>query len=157
MKKPNKFLFFLLTFFLFAGVNFYLSNIISHKLLQGWHFSNSLINIVYIENTGAAFSIMQNSTKFLIILSVIALLAIFYYIVKHLETVQPKVIFFLSLLASGIFGNLYERLFFGHVRDFFDLVFINFPIFNLSDIFINIGVLGIIILILLTKKPIKIL
>ncbi len=45
----------------------------------------------------------------------------------------------------------------GFVRDFFELTFISFPIFNVSDIFINIGVFGIIVLILLSKKPIKIL
>jgi len=58
-------------------------------------------------------------------------------------------------LLAGILGNLYERIALGYVRDFFDLAFVNFPIFNISDIFINIGVLGIIILILLDKKPIK--
>lgn len=157
MRKTNKFVYFSVMFSFFTCFNFYFSNLIYYKLIQGWHFSNSLINIIYVENTGAAFSIMQNATKFLIFLSIIALIGIFYYIVKHLEILHMKEIFFLSVLISGILGNLSERLFLGHVRDFFDLAFINFPIFNISDIFINIGVLGIIILILLTKKSIKIL
>ena len=157
MKKISKFKYFLTTFLFFMCFNFYFSNLVSYKLAQGWHFSNSLVRIIYVENTGAAFSILQNSTIFLIILSVIAFLAIIYYIIKNLEAVEVKEIFFLSFLISGILGNLSERLILGHVRDFFDLTFVNFPIFNISDIFINIGVLGIIILILLTKKPIKIL
>lgn len=142
-------------FLFFTGFNLYFSNLFSQKLAQGWHFSSSLINMIYVENTGAAFSILQNSTNFLIFISIIAILGIFYYIIKHSETIYIKEILFLSFLTAGILGNLYERLFFGYVRDFFDLAFVNFPIFNISDIFINIGVIGIIILILLTRKPIK--
>lgn len=157
MRTLNKLKYFILSFLFFTCFNFYFSNLISHKLINGWHFSNSLVHIIYVENTGAAFSILQHSTNFLIILSIIAFLAIFYYIIKNSEAVEGKEIFFLSFLTAGILGNLYERLFLGYVRDFFDLAFINFPIFNISDVFINIGVLGIIILILLTKKPIKLL
>lgn len=157
MKKVNKFVYFSIMFSFFTCLNFYFSNLISYKLNNGWQFSNSLINMIYVENTGAAFSIMQNSTKFLIVLSIAALIAIFYYLIKNIENIYIKGLLFLSILTSGILGNLIERLFYGCVRDFFELKFINFPIFNISDIFINIGVLGIIVLILLTKKPIKIL
>lgn len=157
MKKKNKFRLFLSIFSFLATTNYYFSNLITHKLLQGWNFESSLVNIIYMENTGAAFSLMQNSTKFLIFLSIMALIAMFYYIIKHLETLEIKEVLFLSFLTSGILGNLYERIYLGYVRDFFDLAFSNFPVFNISDIYINIGVLGIIILILLSKKPIKIL
>jgi len=157
MKKLSNFIYFCVTFLLLTFSNIYFSNLITNKLAQGWQFSNSLMNIVYAENTGAAFSIMQNSTKFLIILSIFALLTIFYYITKNLKTIKMKELLFLAFLTSGIVGNLSERLFLGHVRDFFDLTFMNFPVFNISDIFINIGVLGIIVLILLTKKQIKLL
>lgn len=157
MSKLNKFIYFTVIFSFFVYLNYFLSNLISYKLIHGWKFSGFLLNIIYAENTGAAFSIMQNSTKFLIVLSLIAFFAILYYLIKNLDIVSAKGIFFLSILTSGIVGNLIERLVFGYVRDFFELNFINFPIFNISDIFINIGVLGIIILILLTKKSIKIL
>lgn len=155
MKKVSKFAYFLVTLLFFAGLNFYFTNLISYKLSHGWHFSNTLFRMTYMENTGAAFSIMQHSTNFLIILSAIALLGLFYYIIRNIEDILMKEIFFLSFMLAGILGNLSERLLLGYVRDFFDLIFINFPIFNISDIFINIGVLGIVILILLTKKPIK--
>lgn len=139
--------------FFLTFLNFYFSNLIANKLLNGWHFSTSLFKIIYIENTGAAFSILQNSTMVLIIFSIIALLGILYYSIKHLDRIDIKVFLFMSFLMSGIIGNLYERIHLGYVRDFFDLIFVNFPIFNISDIFINIGVVGIIILILLMKKP----
>lgn len=155
MRKLNNFSCFSVTFLFFTCLNFYFSNLIVQKLAHGWHFSNSLIHLISVKNTGAAFSLMQHSTNSLIILSVIAILAIFYYLTKSLNKIQMTEILFLSFLTSGIVGNLHERLFFGYVRDFFDLTFINFPIFNISDIFINIGVLGIIILILVEKKSIE--
>jgi len=46
---------------------------------------------------------------------------------------------------------LYERIYFGYVRDFFKLNFINFPVFNISDIFINISVILLIIIIIKNK------
>ena len=55
------------------------------------------------------------------------------------------------MLVSGIFCNLYERICFGYVRDFFKFNFIEFPVFNISDIFINISVLAIIVIILKNK------
>lgn len=161
MKKVSKFIYFLTTLAFFIAVDFYLSNLIIFKVATGWanewNASNKFINLVAVNNTGAAFSIMQNSTKFLIVLSIIAILLTIYYIIKNIETLFVKEILCISILLAGISGNLYERLFFGYVRDFFDLTFINFPIFNVSDVFINIGVFAIIILIILTKKPIKLL
>lgn len=155
MKKLSNFVYLAVTFLFFTFVNLYFSNLIASKLLSGWSFSNNLVRITYAENTGAAFSIMQHSTGSLIILSITALFVVFYYFIRNVENIYKKEIFFMSFLLAGICGNLYERIFLGHVRDFFDLAFINFPIFNVSDIFINIGVIGIIVLILLSKKPIK--
>lgn len=155
MKKHNNLIYFFVTLIFFTLTNFYLSNLIINDISNGNNLSNALMKVVYIENTGAAFSILQNSTNLLIGLSVLGMLAIFYYVFKHLEKTNMKELFFISILAAGILGNLYERVAFGHVRDFFDLTFINFPIFNVSDIFINIGVFGIIILILLNKTITK--
>lgn len=156
MKKLSNLFYFVITFFSLTFVNIYSSHLIYFKLLQGWHFENSIFKIVYIENTGAAFSLMQNYTKVLISLSFVALFVMFYYIIRNINSFKFKDILFWSFLISGIIGNLYERFCFGYVRDYFDLSFISFPIFNISDIFINIGVFGIIILILLSKKSFKI-
>jgi signal peptidase II len=52
-----------------------------------------------------------------------------------------------AMLASGVICNTYERISFGFVRDFINLKFIEFPVFNISDILINLGVLVIIILV----------
>ena len=161
LKRASKFIYFLITLSFFVGVNLYCSNLIVNKVSNGWasgqSFSNNLVDFIYVKNTGAAFSIMQNSTNFLIILSSIAILLMIYYIIKNIDSLFMKEVFCISLLMAGILGNLYERVFFGYVRDFFDLTFMNFPVFNISDVFINVGVFAIIVLILLTKKPIKLI
>lgn len=157
MKKQSNFIYFLTTFVFFVSVDFYFSNLIVNKLKSGWTYSGEFFNLFYIENTGAAFSVLQNNTVVLIVISFLALVLMLYYIIKNLENLLMKEILCLSLLMAGIFGNMYERLVYGHVRDFFDLTFMNFPVFNISDVFINVGVFVIIILILLTKKPIKLI
>lgn len=157
MKRASKFIYFLITLSFFLWTNFYFSQFIVSKISQGWEFSNDIVNFVYVKNTGAAFSIMQSSTNLLIIFSLLAVVFILYFVIRNLGSIRMKSLFCIALLLSGILGNSYERIHFGYVRDFFDLAFVNFPVFNISDIFINVGVFGIIILILLTKKPIKIL
>lgn len=157
MKKLSNSIYFGITLVFFSFLDFYFSNLISQKLAHGWHSAGPIFKVVYVENTGAAFSILQNSTTFLIVLSILAIGGIFYFVAKNIENLYMRDLLFVSFLTAGILGNLGERVFFGYVRDFFDLTFINFPIFNISDIFINIGVLGIIVLLLITKKPIKLL
>ena len=157
MKKLSNFLYFFITFVFITYTNLYLSNYLYYKVSQGNGFQSPLVNITYAKNTGAAFSIMQNSKIFLITLSTIALLLIVSYVLNNLSFLAKKTLFLLALLASGILGNLVERIELGYVRDFFEFTFFNFPIFNISDIFITIGVIVIIFRIIFTRKPIKLL
>lgn len=73
------------------------------------------------------------------------------HVIKNIKSISLKTIFFISLLSAGIAGNLHERIIYGFVRDYFQLNFVNFPVFNISDIFINIGVIALIIMILIKK------
>jgi len=157
MQKNSKLLYLIITISFFFGVNSYFSSFITSKLAGGRVYTNGLINFVFVKNTGAAFSLLQHATRSLVVISIISVFLILFYLVRNIEILLPKEIFCSSILLAGILGNLYERIAFGYVRDFFDLAFVNFPVFNISDILINIGVFAIIILILLTKRPIKLL
>lgn len=150
-KKLSKILYLIVCFVFFLICNLYLSDMIVRDIARGYGFSNNLIALNYVKNTGAAFSIMHDSREFLIILSVVILVLMFSYIFRHAKSVSMKGVFFTSLLAAGIAGNLHERIVFGFVRDFFELKFVNFPVFNISDIYITIGVIALIILILISK------
>ena len=136
-------------FFIF--VDLYCSNIIVENLVNGFKFDNPILSLNYVKNTGAAFSILQDSREILIILAVVALVLLILYVIKHIKSISLKECFFIALLSGGIAGNLHERIAYGFVRDYFQVNFINFPVFNLSDIFINVGVIVLIILIILKR------
>ncbi len=101
--------------------------------------------ITYIHNYGAAWGIFQNKTFFLIVLSIIALIIIYRY--SNTFVINKRNMIAFSFLLGGITGNLLDRLFLGYVRDFlsFYIFKYNYPIFNLSDAFICIGVILLII------------
>ncbi len=149
--KLSKIFYLIVCFVFFLISDLYLSDLLVKNIARGYGFSNNIIALNYVKNTGAAFSILHDSREFLIIISVVALVVLAGYIIKHIKSISMKAIFFTSLLGAGIAGNLHERIVFGYVRDFFELKFVDFPVFNISDIFINIGVIALIILILLKK------
>jgi signal peptidase II len=146
MSKNSKIIYLIITTLFFIVFNFYFSDII---LKNGYLLpENPVFDITYIQNQGAAFNIFDGYKIFLIAFSAAALGALIFYAVKHITKISVFGLFFTSLLLSGIFNNMCERLFFGYVRDYIRLNFVNFPVFNMSDIFINIGVLGLIFIIL---------
>lgn len=151
MNKTSKLTYFIVCYVFFIFTNTYLSNMLADNLLHGLEVSNPVFTLNYIKNTGAAFSILQDSRELLIILSVVALVLLAMHVIKHLKSISLKTCFFIALLSAGIAGNLHERIAYGFVRDYFQLNFVNFPVFNISDILINIGVIALVILILIKK------
>lgn len=150
-KKLSSSLYLTVCFIFFLWVDLYFSTQLVRQLGAGLKISNNVFALTYVKNFGAAFSILQNSREVLIILSVVALTLLFGYVIKHLKSISFKSIFFIALLSAGIAGNLHERIVYGYVRDFFEVKLFNFPVFNISDIFITIGVIALIILILIKK------
>ena len=114
----------------------------------------NLLNFTLVKNKGAAFSLFSNSTSFLTIISVLATLLLITIIFKS----PPKSYWnFVGLiyLLGGTVGNGIDRLFKGYVLDFLELVPINFPIFNVADISINIAIICFIIELTNDKSRIK--
>ncbi len=103
-------------------------------------------------NTGGAFSILQNSTLLLSLISIITIGILFYIVLGQKIKLNTLEILAFAFICGGAAGNLYDRLILGHVVDFIQLEFINFPIFNLGDIFINIGVIILLFNIVLGKN-----
>ena len=109
-----------------------------------------IFKIDLIRNYGAAFNIFSGSRLFLTFVSVISAIILTYFIFisesKHIN----KNAF--SFILAGTIGNGIDRIFNGYVIDFIKIKFIDFPIFNIADIVINIGVLFLIISYLKNKK-----
>lgn len=107
--------------------------------------------LTYTHNTGAAFSILTGQRIFLIIVAIIILITIFNYLRKNKIEGKIEGLAF-SLIIGGSLGNLIDRIVRGYVVDFIDIKIFgyNFPIFNIADTFIVIGVF--LLIIVLSRK-----
>ena len=97
--------------------------------------------LTYINNDGAAFSILVGKRILLILVAILVIIMLIHYIKKN--NIQNKLeIVSLALIIGGSLGNLIDRVVRGYVIDFLDFKIFNynFPIFNLADTFIVIGV-----------------
>jgi signal peptidase II len=95
---------------------------------------NNFIELNYQKNTGIAFSMLDNNALFLTILnsSIVAGLILWLISKKKLSWI------FVFIIAGGI-GNLIDRYTLGYVVDFINPLFVNFAVFNVADVYLNIG------------------
>ena len=97
-----------------------------------------LFRIDFVKNYGAAFNIFSGSRIFLSSISVIFSILLIYLIIRK-STSNTFELYSYSFILGGTIGNGMDRLFKGFVIDFINLNIINFPLFNIADISINIG------------------
>jgi len=117
------------------------------------HLIGNFLRFTYVENRGAAFGILQNQRLFFIISTVVLVAFLIYMIIfnKKVTTVTKLT---LSLILSGAIGNFIDRLRLGYVIDFVDVRFgdfYDFPVFNVADSCLVVGVIILVILILFNK------
>ena len=101
--------------------------------------------INYVRNKGGAFSIMEGNVIFIIIVTII----VFFFIYKYLKNKKLDLleVWGYGLIIGGSIGNLYDRIIYGYVIDFLDFYIFkyDFPVFNIADCGIVVGVFLIII------------
>lgn len=136
----------ILVFFLDFISKIIVTNFLEYN--QSIKIINNFFYINYVQNQGAAWSIMSGKVLLLIIVSIILIGIIIYYLCKNKNMSMVKIIGF-SLLLGGALGNLVDRLWYGYVIDFlsFNIFHYNFPVFNLADCAVVLGSL-----IILLKK-----
>ena len=107
-----------------------------------------VFELLYSENRGAAFGIMQNQRLFFLILTAIILAFVIYVFVKIPSDKKFRPLQYLCvLITAGAIGNLIDRVFLGYVVDFLYFSLIDFPIFNVADCYITCSAIFLIILI----------
>lgn len=101
----------------------------------------NIFSIIYTNNTGAAFSILLGKRIFLIVVAILIIGILLYYIKKNKVDGKLNIIAF-SLIIGGSLGNLIDRIVRGYVVDFISIKLgsYNFPIFNIADTLIVVGV-----------------
>lgn len=98
-----------------------------------------IVRLLHVRNVGAAFSLGEGMGSAFVLLAVAVVLGCIWYLwktplVSRVETVG------LAMVAGGAVGNAIDRLLFGYVTDFLACEFIDFPVFNVADIGITVGV-----------------
>ena len=103
---------------------------------------NNVFSLTYVENVGAAYGIFEGARWFLIGITVIVTVGIVIYY-RRLPKTKPynKARFALLLITAGALGNFIDRVRNGYVVDFLQARFIDFPVFNIADSCVVIGVI----------------
>ncbi|MCR4693898.1 MAG: signal peptidase II [Pseudobutyrivibrio sp.] len=112
-----------------------------------------VLQLHYLENTGAAFSMLEGGRMFFAILTPILVIVLLYIFIRM---PQDKKFNFLSLsilfLVAGAVGNYIDRILNGYVVDFIYFSLINFPVFNVADCYVTVSVFVLMLLILFYYK-----
>ena len=136
-KKP-----YIIAFFFFL-IDLGSKQLINHLMKVGDSIKviNNFFYITYTENKGAAWSILEDKRILLLIITVFVLFLINKYMNK--EELSKIEDFTYGMIIGGIIGNLFDRVFYGSVVDFLDFKIFgyDYPVFNLADSFIVIGII----------------
>lgn len=125
------------------------------KLKNGQAFSiiNGVLEFNYLENRGAAFGMLQNQKMFFVFVAIIFLSVIVYVLCKVPSDKKYNSLHILLIMISGgAIGNLIDRLRLDYVVDFIYIVLINFPIFNVADMYVTFATAILVIQVLFVYK-----
>lgn len=100
----------------------------------------NLVSLTYLQNRGAAFSMLQDQQWFFTVITLVVMAGAIWYLHKHIED-SLWTVFGLILIIAGGLGNFIDRVSQGFVVDMFHLDFVNFAIFNVADSYLTVGVL----------------
>ena len=110
---------------------------------------NGVLEFTFVQNRGAAFGIMQNALPFFVVITLAALCVITYFLL-HIPS-QNRYLplrICLCFIAAGAIGNFIDRLRLSYVRDFIYFSLIDFPVFNVADIYITCATILLVLLML---------
>jgi signal peptidase II len=98
-----------------------------------------VINLTYVRNVGAAFGLFPGRQPVFIVTSFLVLFVIAAFW-RRTRPMQWPVVIALAMVTAGALGNLIDRVLLGYVTDFFEFGFVEFPVFNVADSCIVVGV-----------------
>lgn len=139
--------------FFLIGLGSFLLDLISKlivintlKIQESVVVINNFFNITFVKNIGVAFSLFEGRVSFVVIVTSIFIC----WLLKELYTREVPFIYelFYGFILGGAIGNLLDRVIYGYVIDFldFNIFGYNYPVFNIADAFIVIGIIGVLCL-----------
>lgn len=160
MKKPNNALFFIIDL-IFIWALVYLDQYtksLAVQYLKGkdpFPVIPDILELRYLEggNKGGAFGILYGQRTFFIIVAAVFLIAMLICLIRIPAVKKYRVLrFFICLISAGAVGNAIDRVNQGSVVDFIYISYINFPIFNVADIYVTVSAFALAVLILFVYK-----
>lgn len=114
---------------------------------------DGVLELRYLENRGSAFGMLQNQKFFILFVCIILmlLLLVFLFILPKQKKFCPVHILVSVIIAGGV-GNIIDRVRFDYVVDFIYFVLINFPIFNVADMYVVVSTIALFCMFLFVFK-----
>lgn len=114
----------------------------------------NVLHLTYVQNDGAAFSLLSGHQIFLIVVTLLFIVLLIYFLYsmpKKRATLSINIA--LAMIIGGAIGNLIDRIRFQYVVDFFDFRLIGFAIFNVADVFVVTGCIVVILAVIRGNFP----
>ncbi|MBO5056861.1 MAG: signal peptidase II [Lachnospiraceae bacterium] len=155
MKKGKLLILDLLFLFILVAIDQFTKKIAVIKLKDqpAFNIIDGVLEFNYLENKGAAFGMLQNQKVFFVFVAVVFLGVIVFVLFRApAEKKYTRLHILLVMIAAGAIGNMIDRLRLDYVVDFIYFVLINFPIFNVADIYVTVATAILIIQVLFVYK-----
>ena len=111
-----------------------------------------LFRLTYVQNTGAAFSLLQNQQWLFLLIFLVLTVAVVYDFWKKSMPFTISERWLIVFVYAGGLGNMIDRLRLGYVVDMIELEFMKFPVFNVADCFITCGCIALILHLMFFNK-----
>lgn len=153
MKKYKTIIFIVLISLVCFALDLFTKNIAINNLVEN-NRKELIDNFFYLTlcyNTGGAWSILSGNVTLLIVFSLVALGIIIFTIIKSKSNFYK---YSSAMFIGGLVGNLVDRVLYGKVTDFLDFIIFgyDFPVFNIADTFICVGVVLMLIAVIIEEK-----
>ena len=149
-QKRSFFTSFLIGFVILVGLDQWTKGLAVKHLMNQPPFViwDGVFELLYSENRGAAFGMMQGKQFFFFLIALVVLAAVVYLLWKMpvTERYMPMAVC-LMMVSAGAVGNMIDRIGQGYVVDFLYFKLINFPIFNVADCYVTISAFLLILLV----------
>lgn len=123
------------------------------KNQAAYNLINGILEFNYLENRGAAFGVLQNQKYFFVFVALIFIGVIVFVLIKvPTQKKYYNLNILLVMIAAGAVGNMIDRVRYDYVVDFIYLVCIQFPIFNVADIYVTTATVILVFQILFVYK-----
>ena len=144
----------LLMIAILTAADFFVSGKIAEMLIAKGPITliGGLLGLRYRENTGVAFSILREHPQFLTVMIMAVLCVFIFLFIKYYGELTLLIKIAAVMVLTGGISNLVDRFVYGYVIDYFELLFMDYPIFNIADCLISVGAVVLIIGVILYDR-----